>query len=81
MTNYLYIKSQSGEHDLYTVGFYRPDGTWEPESDWSSLDQCVAHLHYLNGGLGVEALVRALEAIAQRLAAIELELDLLRRAK
>ena len=29
-TNYVYVKS---ERNLYTVGFYRPDGRWEAESD------------------------------------------------
>jgi len=27
---YVYIRSEPG---LWTVGFYKPDGTWEPESD------------------------------------------------
>ena len=31
-TNYVYVKS---ERNLYTVGFYRPDGRWEAESDWT----------------------------------------------
>lgn len=44
---YVYIKSQPG---LYTVGFYQPDGTWEPESDHSSTEEAAARVHYLNGG-------------------------------
>lgn len=44
---YVYIKS---EPRLWTVGFYRPDGTWEPESDHSSIEEAVDRVHYLNGG-------------------------------
>jgi hypothetical protein len=80
MNSYLYIKSANG---LYTVGFYRPDGSWEAESDFESIEQAAARINYLNGGLGesLESLVRALEAISKHVSAIELELDLLRRAK
>jgi hypothetical protein len=31
---YVYIQSEPG---LYTVGFYRPNGKWEPESDHDSI--------------------------------------------
>ena len=34
----------------YTVGFYGPDGRWEPESDWPTSEQAAARVHYLNGG-------------------------------
>src|SRR5271165_7004330 len=46
-TNYVYIKS---EPNLYTVGFYRRDGRWEPESDWMRSEDAAAQVHYLNGG-------------------------------
>ncbi len=36
--------------DLYTVGFYSPDGKWEPESDFSTRDEAAARVAYLNGG-------------------------------
>jgi len=45
---YVYIKSEPG---LWTVGFYRPSGEWEPESDHSSTDEAAERTHYLNGGL------------------------------
>lgn len=32
---YVYIKS---EPQLWTVGFYTPEGRWEPESDHSSAE-------------------------------------------
>ncbi|HEX5704897.1 MAG TPA: hypothetical protein VFX97_16990 [Pyrinomonadaceae bacterium] len=44
---YVYIKSES---NLWTVGFYRPDGTWEPESDHDSAEEAAKRVHYLNGG-------------------------------
>jgi hypothetical protein len=45
--SYVYIKS---EPQLWTVGFYRPDGTWEPESDHEYKVDAIERVHYLNGG-------------------------------
>lgn len=44
---YVYIASEPG---LYTVGFYTPDGKWEPESDHRDSVSAAARAHYLNGG-------------------------------
>ncbi len=44
---YVYRSFESG---LWTVGFFRPDGQWEPESDHSSPEQAADRVHYLNGG-------------------------------
>lgn len=44
---YVYIKSEPG---LWTVGFYKPDGTFQPESDWNSTEQAAYRVHFLNGG-------------------------------
>jgi hypothetical protein len=44
---WLYIQS---ERTLWTVGFYRPDGRWEPESDHESKESAAERVHYLNGG-------------------------------
>ena len=45
---YVYIKSEPG---LWTVGFYKPNGEWEPESDHSTKEDAVERVHYLNGGV------------------------------
>ena len=45
-STWVYIKS---EPSLWTVGFYRPDGSWEAESDHSSTEQAVERIGYLNG--------------------------------
>lgn len=47
MSAYVYINSESG---LWTVGFYRPDGTRYPESDHSTPESAAERVHYLNGG-------------------------------
>lgn len=47
MTYYVYIQS---EPNLYTVGFYDPNGKWHPESDYGEWAQAAARVHYLNGG-------------------------------
>ena len=36
--------------DLYTVGFYTPDGKWIPESDHNDKEDAAKRVHYLNGG-------------------------------
>lgn len=38
------------EPELWTVGFYKPDGSWEPESDHGSTDEAASRVHWLNGG-------------------------------
>lgn len=53
--NYVYIQSEkpnsdNNYHSLFTVGFYLPDGKWEPESDHSTRDAAAERVHYLNGG-------------------------------
>ena len=44
---WVYIQSEPG---LWTVGFYKPDGTWVAEKDLPSADEAAARVHYLNGG-------------------------------
>lgn len=48
---WVYVKS---ERTNWTVGFYRPDGTWESESDHSTPDSAAQRCNYLNGGKGWE---------------------------
>ena len=38
------------EPQLWTVGYYTPDGTWEPESDHDSKEAAAERVHWLNGG-------------------------------
>jgi len=44
---YVYIKT---EPQVYTVGYYGPDGDFVCESDHSSTDSAAARVSYLNGG-------------------------------
>lgn len=48
MTTWVYLKSK--HEPLWTVGFYKPDGEWEPESDHESSEEAAKRVHYLNGG-------------------------------
>ena len=52
MTHYVYIRS---EPQLYTVGFYQPDGTWQPESDHPTADEAAARTAWLNGSRDAKA--------------------------
>lgn len=43
---YVYVRSEPG---LWTVGFYKPDGAWESESDHGSTQEAADRVAYLNG--------------------------------
>jgi len=43
---YVYINSEKG---LWTVGFYKPDGTWEAESDHDNVTDAANRVAWLNG--------------------------------
>lgn len=45
--SYVYIRS---EPQLWTVGFYDPQGVWHPDLDFSSPREAAERVHYLNGG-------------------------------
>lgn len=44
---FVYLKSEPG---LWTVGFYKPDGEWEPVEDCHSEKEARDLVHHLNGG-------------------------------
>lgn len=46
-SGYLYIQSQP---QVWTVGFYMPNGTWVAETDWSSPELAAKRVRRLNGG-------------------------------
>lgn len=43
---YVYLRSEPG---LWTVGFYRPNGEWEPESDHTDSESAANRAAWLNG--------------------------------
>lgn len=44
---WVYLRS---EPNLYTVGFYSPDGGWNTDYDYATKDEAAKRVHYLNGG-------------------------------
>ena len=44
---WVYVKS---EPNLWTVGFYSPDGGWHADSDHDTKEKAGERVHYLNGG-------------------------------
>jgi len=38
------------EPNLYTVGFYDPDGKWHADTDWRTSEEAASRCRYLNGG-------------------------------
>lgn len=49
---YVYIRSES---NLYTVGFYDPNGNFIADSDHNNTQNAAARIHWLNGGGGNSA--------------------------
>jgi len=46
---YVYIRAERG---VFEVGFYVPDGVWNPESAYPTPEEAARRVHYLNGGYG-----------------------------
>ena len=44
--SYVYIESET---NVWTVGFYAPDGKWIPESDHALAWKAAERVHWLNG--------------------------------
>ena len=40
------------ETGCFTVGFYDPSGSWNPEGDYGSREMAAARCNFLNGGKG-----------------------------
>lgn len=38
------------DNSLFTVGYYKPDGGWEADSDHQSRESAAQRVHWLNGG-------------------------------
>ena len=55
--SYVYVKSEPG---LWTVGFYKPSGEWEPESDHSSTEDAAQRVAWLNGSQDAAELAKAI---------------------
>jgi hypothetical protein len=49
---WIYIRSEA---ELWTVGFYDPDGKFVPESDYDGPEKAASRVHFLNGGDGRKA--------------------------
>lgn len=48
---HVYIRSDT---NLWTVGFYSPDGKWNPESDHESIESAAERVSFLNGAINQE---------------------------
>ena len=68
--SYVYIKSEPG---LWTVGFYKPDGTWETESDHGSSDE-MEHRRY-GVGVSIVRVITAMDHGALALALVSVEIE------
>lgn len=54
---YVYKQTEANEWgNLYTVGFYSPDGEWHGDSDHEDREEAAKRVRFLNGGEMVEYL-------------------------
>lgn len=52
---WIYIHSEhSADHDVFTVGFYSPNGSLHTDGDYSTREEAAARVHYLNGGNNIQ---------------------------
>lgn len=57
---FVYIKS---DDELWTVGHYKPDGKWVPESDHGVEEDAAKRTAWLNGGCDFANLVSRIESL------------------
>ena len=62
MSNYVYVKT---EPDLWTVGFYAPDGKWHTDSDHDNKPDARTCVIMLNGGIDPAELATLRERVAK----------------
>jgi len=51
--SYVYKRTEFSPYCLYTVGYYDPDGQWQPESDHETSEDAAKRTAYLNGGANI----------------------------
>jgi len=67
--SYVYIESENWKDDegirrhLYTVGFYKPDGSFETHSDHSDRGEAADVAAWLNGGAPLTVIEAVREAV------------------
>lgn len=62
---WVYLNSEPG---LWTTGFYKPDGKWEPDEDFNDVDAARARVAELNGNGNAAPLVKRIEDLESGLA-------------
>jgi hypothetical protein len=66
---WVYIRRGS-KPELFRVGFYAPDGTWQADSDYlDDSEGAAGRCNYLNGGTTLKPLVEDLLALIQEMRA------------
>ncbi|MBF6329790.1 hypothetical protein [Nocardia transvalensis] len=53
------------EPQLWTVGFYTPDGEWKTDSDYGSREEAAERVSWLNGGQHAERQSRSQRQMQQ----------------
>ncbi|NUT31503.1 MAG: hypothetical protein HOV79_00360 [Hamadaea sp.] len=66
MSNFVF---QRTEPQLWTVGYFDPDGRFHPESDHSSPQDAANRIHWLHGGCDHDAEIKELSEQVEQLVA------------
>ncbi len=72
---FIYIKS---EPNLWTTGFYKPDGSWYPESDWPTPGEAAQRTAYLNGAPNekwVQTVEECIQSLKQQIITFQIDLS------
>jgi len=59
----MYVIEQDNPDQIWTVGFYAPDGSWKPHEDFADVCEAERKCNYLNGGESRKLLDRILPEI------------------
>ncbi len=85
--SYVYIESENWTDEdgirrrLYTVGFYKPDGSFEPESDHEDKGEAADRVAWLNGGAPYWIVARVAESLGAEETIIDAVLEYAENAR
>lgn len=59
---------------MWTVGHWKPDGKWEPESDHGDSEAAAQRCAWLNGSMAGDVTIRAIELLEVAQSCIDVKL-------
>jgi hypothetical protein len=56
---WVYLKTDTGDGWLYSVGYFMPQGEWVGVTDFENEVEAMARVHFLNGGNSAQPVLAA----------------------